>query len=135
MLFKVACAQNRLDSFVTKFLIDKKQIDKAINTKTKVKEGEFVTKANYFLLKKPAIRLSDSVSLQPVIFGCYTSHAPKYLLIEHKMRSTSVFYVYGEDRLLQEINKLRQEILKGEKISWNDDDVAALINYLSLCYL
>ncbi len=135
MLFKASYSQRTLDSVIRKFLVDKNQIDKAIHTRIKTKEGGFLEKANYFLEKKPVIHLSDTITVQPVIFGCYKSHASKFLLIEYKIRSKSLFYVFGEERLLQEIDKLRKELLESEEISWNDDDVAALVNYLSLCYL
>ncbi|MBD0296292.1 MAG: hypothetical protein M3342_11865 [Bacteroidota bacterium] len=135
LLCKASRSQTVLDSVVCRFLIERKELDKTIHSKTKIKEGEFVEKANYFLEKKPAIRLSDSIILQPVIFGCYKSHAPKYLLVEYKVKAKSIFYVYGEDRLLQEINRLNKEILEGIITSRNDNDAAALINYLSLCYL
>ena len=133
--FNSAYTQNSVDSVIRKFLIDKHQMDTAINTKTKIKEGGFLKKANYFSEKKPAIHLSDSITLQPVIFGCYKSHAPKFLLVAYKTGTQTHFYIYGEERLLQELNRLHKEILDGVKTVWNDEDAAALINYLSLCYL
>jgi hypothetical protein len=135
ILFKGAYSQNSVDSVIRKFLIDKDQMDTAINTKVKIKEGGFLKKTNYFSEKKPAIHLADSITLEPVIFGCYKSHAPKFLLIAYKTDTQTHFYIYGADRLLQELNRLHKEILEGVKTSWNDEDAAALINYLSICYL
>ena len=130
-----AYSQSNLDSVISKYLVEARQIGKSINTTTQVKEGKFLKKTNYFFDKKPIIRVSDSITLQPVIFGCYKSHAGKYLLIQFKINSNSIFYFYGDSKLLYDLEKLRNEILEKVKPSINDEEVAALVNYLSLCYL
>jgi hypothetical protein len=78
--------------------------------------------------------LSNSIAIQPIIFGCYKSHARKFLLIQMKVNANSNFYFYGNDNLFYEIEKLKEEVIK-KVPSLKAEESAALINYLSLCYL
>lgn len=128
-------SQSNLDSVISKYLVETKQINKAINTTIMVKEGKLLKNVNYFFIKKPIIRLSNSSIIQPVIFGCYKSHTTKYLLIQLNSSSNSTFYFYGNNKLLYEIEKLKNEILESIIPSLKDEESATLINYLSLCYL
>lgn len=130
-----AYAQNNLDSVICKYLVKTRQIEKIINTKSRIKEGMSVKSTNYFMYKKPLIRLSDAVTIQPVIFGCYRSHSGKHLLIQYTTNVTSVFYFYGAHKLLNDMEKLKRELLLNVQSTLNDEDGATLINYLSLCYL
>lgn len=128
-------SQNNLDSIICKYLVESGQIKKAINTTTKLKEGKLIRNTNYFLVKKPFIRLSNSITLQPIIFGCYKSHTAKYLLIQLNTSSNSTFYFYGNNKILYEIEKLKNEVFENMKLFLKDEEAATLINYLSLCYL
>src|ERR1700730_7017730 len=81
-------AQKILDSVICKYLVESGQIEKSVNNITRT-GGKLLKNTNYFMEKKPVIRLSDSTTLQPVIFGCYKTHASKHLLIELKRSSGS----------------------------------------------
>lgn len=135
LAYTTVYSQNDVDSAVCRHLVESGQIDKAVNTTAKVKEDQFLKSTNYFYSKKPVIKVSDSMTLEPVIFGCHSSHAAKNLLVCLKINSNAVFYYYGNNKLLVDIEKIRQEILETIKPSLNDEDVAVLINYLSACYL
>ena len=130
-----AYCQNNLDSAICKHLVETGQIDKAINTTTKVKDDSFLKNTNYFYSKKPVIRVSNTITVEPVIFGCYVSHTGKNLLITVNVNARSTFYYYGNNKLLADIERLKHEILETVKPSLSDNDEAALINYLSACYL
>ena len=134
MVNTVVYSQDNVDSVICKYLIEIGQFEKGINTTKKVKEGVLIKKSNYFFQKKPIMRLSNSVTIQPIIFGCYKSHARKFLLIQMKVNANSNFYFYGNNNLVYEIEKLREEVF--QKVpSLKDEESAALINYLSSCYL
>jgi hypothetical protein len=128
-------SQINLDSVISKYLVETRQINKAINTTVELKRGKLLKNVNYFFIKKPIIRLSNSSFIQPVVFGCYKSHSTKYLLIQLNSSSNSTFYFYGNNKLLYEIEKLKNEVLENITPSLKDEESATLINYLSLCYL
>ena len=130
-----AYAQNNLDAVICKHLVETRQLEKIINTKSRIRAGVALKSTNYFMFKKPVIRLANAVTIQPVIFGCYSSHAGKHLLVQYKTNGTSVFYFYGDHTLLNDMEKLKRELLLNVQSDFNDEDQAALINYLSLCYL
>ena len=134
-LYIVCCySQTSLDSVICKYLVQQKEINEPVNT-IKRSGKRLVKNTNYFFEKKPVIRLSDSTALQPVIFGCYKSHTSKYLLVQIQRKSQRVSYFYGSNKLLYEIDKLKEQLLNNLKVALNDEALAALINYLSSCYL
>lgn len=135
LLCAISChSQSNLDSVIGKYLVERKQLEKPIDSIHKT-GNKLLKNTNYFLEKKPIIRLSRASSIHPVIFGCYKSHTNKYLLIHLKTNLKSVFYFYGENNLFDEIDKLKKQILEDLKLSLNDEALATLINYLSFCYL
>ena len=127
-------SQSNLDSAICKYLVESRQMEKPVNNVTKA-GGKLVKNTNYFLEKKPVIRLSNSSTLQPVIFGCYKSHANRYLLVRMEVNSKSSFYFYGSNKLLDEVEKLKVELIETLNFSLNDEALARLINCLSSCYL
>src|SRR3954447_13714913 len=96
---KSSYCQNNLDSAICKYLVQTGQVDKAINTTTKVKDDNFLKSTNYFYSKKPVIRVSNTITVEPVIFGCYVSHTGKNLLITVNVNAHSTFYYYGKNKL------------------------------------
>lgn len=128
-------AQSSLDSVICKYLVENGEIDRTVDSTSRMHEGKLVRKTNYFFDRKPEIYLSDSVTILPVIFGCYKSHTNKYLLIKVDNQSTTTVFFYGKGKLLQEVDKLRAELIDQLKPSFKDENIAALMNYLSLCYL
>jgi hypothetical protein len=135
LITKISISQTNLDSLICKYLVEKNEIEKPVNKTVKLKEGKYSKSSNYFYEKKPLIRITTGITIQPIIFGCYKSHSRKYLLLQFDTNSESKFYIYGEKRLFNEIDKLKAHLAESVNTQLTDEAIASLVNYLLLCYL